>query len=79
MTDHEHDHDPSSDPPGAVSDQNNEENQSGHREDGTHPEPRTSGETPGQREPDGEPGAGKSASGAAGEGSQSTGHRHNAG
>jgi hypothetical protein len=30
------------DPPGAVSDQNNEEAESGHRDDGTHPEPRTS-------------------------------------
>ena len=29
------------DPPGAVSDQNNEEAESEHRDDGTHPEPRT--------------------------------------
>jgi hypothetical protein len=39
----EHEHDPATDPPGAQSDQNGEEAQSGHREDGTHPEPRTSG------------------------------------
>ena len=66
-------HDPASDPPGAVSDQNREENQSGHRDDETHPEPRTSGEPPKPREsPDPQ-------TGAAGEGSQSTGHRQNAG
>ncbi len=34
---------PDSDPPGAVSNQNGEEAESGHREDGTHPEPRTRG------------------------------------
>ncbi len=65
-------HDPASDPPGAVSDQNGEEAQSGHREDGTHPEPRTSGSPPKQRDR-------TRSSGAAGEGSQSTGHPRNAG
>jgi hypothetical protein len=69
----QHDHDPSTDPPGAVSDQNGEEAQSGHRKDGTHPEPRTSGKTPEQHESD------ESSTGAAGEGSQSTGHPRNAG
>jgi hypothetical protein len=34
-------HDRASDPPGAVSNQNGEEGQSGLRPDGTHPEPRT--------------------------------------
>jgi hypothetical protein len=72
MTDHEHEHDPSSDPPGAVSDQNHEEAQSGHREDGTHPEPRTSDKASEEHESD-------DSTGAAGEGSQSTGHRDNAG
>ena len=66
-------HDPASDPPGAVSNQNGEENQSGHREDKTHPEPRITGKEPNRHErPDPN-------SGAAGEGSQSTGHRPNAG
>lgn len=37
-------HDPSSDPAGAVSNQNGEEAQSGLRADGTHPEPRTADE-----------------------------------
>ncbi|HEX3616476.1 MAG TPA: hypothetical protein VHU61_08060 [Solirubrobacteraceae bacterium] len=73
MTQDKTDHDPSSDPPGAVSDQNGEEAESGHREDGTHPEPRTSGDAPKRHESD------ESSTGAAGEGSQSTGHRHNAG
>jgi hypothetical protein len=66
-------HDPASDPPGAVSNQNREENQSGHRDDETHPEPRTTGEPPKESEPR------DPSSGAAGEGSQSTGHRLNAG
>ena len=69
----QHDHDPSSDPPGAVSDQNGEEGQSGLRKDETHPEPRTSGKTPEKQ------GSDDPSRGAAGEGSQSTGHRHNAG
>jgi hypothetical protein len=73
MTEHKNDHDPASDPPGAVSDQNGEESQSGLREDGTHPEPRTSGKEP--EKPD----TSEPSTGAAGEGSQSTGHRHNAG
>jgi hypothetical protein len=76
MTDDRREHDPSSDPPGAVSDQNGEEAQSGHRDDGTHPEPRTSGKEP---EKHGEHGSEAATKGAAGEGSQSSGHRHNAG
>jgi hypothetical protein len=36
-------HKPATDPPGAVSDQNGEEAESGHRKDQTHPEPRTGG------------------------------------
>ncbi len=79
MTQDKTEHDPSSDPPGAVSDQNGEEAQSGHREDATHPEPRTSGretDKQGEHENHGEK---ASPAGAAGEGSQSTGHRHNAG
>ena len=73
MTEHKSHHDPANDPPGAVSNQNGEENQSGHRDDQTHPEPRTNGKEAKEREqPD-------SKSGAAGEGSQSTGHRLNAG
>ena len=73
MTEHKADHDPANDPPGAVSNQNQEENQSAHREDGTHPEPRTSGKPPKEGEPE------DPSKGAAGEGSQSTGHRQNAG
>jgi hypothetical protein len=73
MTENKSEHDPSSDPPGAVSDQNREENQSAHRDDGTHPEPRTSGQQPRPHEPS------DPDTGAAGEGSQSTGHRQNAG
>jgi hypothetical protein len=76
MTQPNNDHDPTSDPPGAVSDQNGEEAQSGHREDGTHPEPRTSGKEPDEHA---ERGSHEPSTGAAGEGSQSTGHRHNAG
>ncbi len=34
-------YDPKTDPPGAVSNQNGEEGESRHREDHTHPEPRT--------------------------------------
>ncbi|HWE59227.1 MAG TPA: hypothetical protein VG228_05985 [Solirubrobacteraceae bacterium] len=50
MTEHDNAHDPQSDPPAAVSNQNGEEAQSGHREDGTHPEPRTAGERSGEHE-----------------------------
>jgi hypothetical protein len=53
MTEHKTDHDPSTDPPGAVSNQNGEEAESGHRKDGTHPEPRTSGEPTKDDESDG--------------------------
>lgn len=79
MTDASTEHDPASDPPGAVSDQNGEEAQSGHREDGEHPERRTGGRSTREHgeHNDGEDG-GKS-TGAAGEGSQSTGHPRNAG
>ncbi len=49
-------HDPAVDPPGAVSDQNGEEAQSGLRKDGTHPEPRTH-ETEEERRDDADPGA----------------------
>jgi hypothetical protein len=65
-------HDPATDPPGAVSDQNQEDAPSGHRDDQTHPEPRTTGKEPEKEEHE-------HSSGAAGEGSQSTGHPHNAG
>ena len=77
MTRSDSKHDPETDPPGAVSDQNGEEGQSGLREDGTHPEPRTSGERPSERSSEDEPQDPRR--GAAGEGSQSTGHRQNAG
>jgi hypothetical protein len=73
MSEDKKDHDPESDPPGAISDQNREENQSGHRRDQTHPEPRTSGRK------SAEPESPDPNTGAAGEGSQSTGHRQNAG
>jgi hypothetical protein len=73
MTERRSEHDPASDPPGAVSNPNGEENQSGHRDDKTHPEPRVTGKEPHQREPP------DPDSGAAGEGSQSTGYRPNAG
>ncbi len=73
MTEQQHHHQPAIDPPGAISDQNGEEAQSGHRKDGTHPEPRTTGEKPKEHEPPGPN------TGAAGVGSQSTGHRQNAG
>ena len=49
MTDRQHEHNPATDPPGAQSDQNREDAQSGHRDDETHPEPRTSG-SPAQSE-----------------------------
>jgi hypothetical protein len=63
------------DPPGAVSNQNQEEAESALREDRTHPEPRTSGKPDAdQSKPDEDPPAG-----AAGEGSQSTGHPRSAG
>ena len=60
------------DPPGAVSDQNQEEAESGHRDDATHPEPRSKDGSDASRK--GEP-----SSGAAGEGSQSTGDPGSAG
>ena len=67
------------DPPGAVSNQNGEEAQSGHRPDGTHPEPRTAGESKsGGREPAVEDGA-REGRGGAGEGSQSTGDPNSSG
>ncbi len=43
MSENQSAHEPATDPPGAVSDQNGEEAQSGHRKDKTHPEPRTGG------------------------------------
>jgi hypothetical protein len=66
-------HDPATDPPGATSNQNGEEAESGHRDDSTHPEPRTTGRPPEDR------GQHERSTGAAGEGSQSTGHPQNAG
>jgi hypothetical protein len=63
-----------SDPPGAVSDQNGEEGESGLREDRAHPEPRTTGR-PASRRTEREDGP----DGAAGEGSQSTGDPRSAG
>jgi hypothetical protein len=75
--------DRASDPPGAVSDQNLEEQESGHRADRSHPEPRTGGtggggasgrsDEPAKQPPD------ASGAGAATEGSQATGHPENAG
>jgi len=73
MTPRTSDHKPASDPAGAISNQNREENQSQHRDDQTHPEPRTTGKEPKPREPR------DPSSGAAKEGSQATGHRQNAG
>jgi hypothetical protein len=61
-----------SDPPGAVSNQNEEEAESGLRRDRSHPEPRT---TDGGAEGKGE----SPETGASGEGSQSSGHPENAG
>lgn len=66
-------HNPATDPPGAVGNQLPEEQPSEHRDDQTHPEPRTSGKEPKERKPR------DPSSGAAGEGSQSTGNRLNAG
>jgi hypothetical protein len=60
-----------SDPPGAVSNQNQEEAESRHRDDQRHPEPRSTGE---QTE-HGDDGS----DGASGEGSQSTGDPKSAG
>ncbi|HEX3803047.1 MAG TPA: hypothetical protein VHV75_09425 [Solirubrobacteraceae bacterium] len=77
MTPRRSDHKPETDPPGAVSNQNQEQAESGHRDDGTHPEPRTTGKEPKKKGEEGE--AAERPSGAAGEGSQSTGHPHNAG
>jgi hypothetical protein len=61
-----------SDPPGTVSDQNEEEAESGLRHDRSHPEPRTSDADP-------DPERKGSGTGQSGEGSQSTGHPDNAG
>ena len=76
MKPHRSDHHPATDPPGAVSNQNGEENPSEHREDETHPEPRTTGKKSPQGDDQRED---ERPSGAAGEGSQSTGHPQNAG
>jgi hypothetical protein len=73
----------SSDPPGAVSDQNREEQQSGMRSDEAHPEPRARdedvrpdrGSERGREAAEGEDDTG----GESKEGSQSTGHPRNAG
>jgi hypothetical protein len=65
-----------SDPPGAVSDQNREEQPSGLRDDQQHPEPRSRDDGSHSRGGDGEGGG---SSGAAGEGSQSTGNPDSAG
>lgn len=51
MTQRRSEHNPATDPPGAVSNQNREDNQSGHRDDRTHPEPRTGGKQPGRQAP----------------------------
>jgi len=64
--------DDKSNPPGALSDQNREEQPSGMRDDRQHPEPRS-------REGEHDRRAGGDSSGASGEGSQSTGHPDNAG
>jgi hypothetical protein len=75
--------DQKSDPPGAVSSQNQEEGESALRDDERHPEPRSRGRANGDREHAGDSGgdAGDSGgdAGAAGEGSQSTGHPESAG
>ena len=55
MTERSSEHNPATDPPGAVSNQNREENQSGHREDRTHPEPRTRGKQPKRQKPRDQP------------------------
>jgi hypothetical protein len=65
-----------SDPPGAVSDQNQEEQPSGMRDDREHPEPRSREDEDEKPARDGDRGG---SSGAAGEGSQSTGHPDSAG
>jgi hypothetical protein len=62
-----------SDPPGAVSDQNREEQPSEMREDRQHPEPRSRDD---ERSDSSE---GGDSSGASGEGSQSTGNPDSAG
>jgi hypothetical protein len=61
-----------SDPPGAVSEQNMEEAESGLRGDQRHPEPRTGGADEGRPR-------GRGTEGESKEGSQSTGHPDNAG
>lgn len=73
MPDDMSEHNPATDPPGVQSDQNREDAQSGHREDRTHPEPRTSGKEAVQPE------RSDPRRGGASEGSQATGHRDNAG
>lgn len=74
MTEHRSEHNPATDPPGAVSNQLPEEQLSEHRDDQTHPEPRTSGRAPKERGKSGD-----GSEGAASEDSQATGHRLNAG
>lgn len=68
-------HEERSDPPGAVSNQNQEEAESELRDDRTHPEPRSSGKGVRNHQSDQD----DESDGASGEGSQSTGHPHNAG
>jgi hypothetical protein len=74
VSDEQRHNDSGQDPPGAVSSQNQEEAESGHRGPETQPE-RRKGEDSEQRP---EQSSGGSA-GEAGEGSQSTGHPDNAG
>ena len=64
-----------SDPPGAVSDQNTEEQPSGVRDDRRHPEPREDGRSGGGEKHE----RAHSTKGESKEGSQSTGHPQNAG
>jgi hypothetical protein len=68
-----------SDSPGAVSDQNREEQQSGMRDDQQHPEPRSHDEGRSDSERGESESEGGGSSGAAGEGSQSTGNPDSAG
>jgi hypothetical protein len=67
-----------SDPPGAVSDQNGEEQPSMMREGRRHPQPRSRDDEDESQRRGGE-GEGGELSGAAGEGSQSTGNPDSAG
>jgi hypothetical protein len=64
--------------PGAVSAQNGEEAESGHRDGSEQPEPRT-GARGSEAGADGGSGSAPGGPGAAGEGSQATGHPKNAG